>query len=166
MARFLAYIFGLAALLFLQEYVFSAINILGVVSIFAYVMIIIMLPLNFSRVWLLIIAFGIGYLMDTVMGSNGLNAICLVWIAFARGTVAELTMSRDVVMSGLVPSSYRAGAQGFIMYVLLMCFLFAVPYFLLEMMSFVGLWTTVIRIVASTVITSTLIYLFHLPFNK
>ncbi|MEG0655499.1 MAG: hypothetical protein RR465_00555 [Mucinivorans sp.] len=166
MARFLTYTIAFAILLFLQEYVFSAINIWGVVNIFAYVMIILILPLSVHRVWLMLLAFLIGYLMDTVMGSYGLNAICLVWLAFVRNVVGELTLGRDVVLAGLVPSAYRVGAQRFMSYLILMCLLFAIPYFLLEVMSFSGILITILRIVLSSVLTAMLIFVFNLPFNK
>lgn len=166
MTRFLTYSIGLLLLLFLQEYVLSAINILGLVNIFAYIMIIILLPLSVPRAWLLILGFCVGYIMDTMSGSGGLNAICVVWLAFVRPYVAELTLGRDVVLAGVIPSAYRVGASRFSTYAVVMCLLFALPYFLLEMMTFTGIWYTLIRVFVSSALTSILIFVLHLPFSR
>lgn len=166
MIRVLAYTIGFALLLFLQEYIFNAINVFGLVGIFAYIMIIIMLPLSVPRAWLLIVGFLIGYLVDTMSGSAGLNAICCVWLAFARPYAAEATLGRDMVLAGVIPSVYRVGATRFMTYVALMCLLFAAPYFTLEMMDLNGFGFVALRILGSTITTSILIFIFHLPFSR
>lgn len=166
MSRFLTYSIGFLLLLFLQEYVLSAINILGLVNIFAYITIIILLPLSVPRAWLLVLGFCVGYIMDTMSGAGGLNAICVVWLAFVRPMVADMTLGRDVVLAGVIPSAYRVGASRFLSYTALMCLLFVTPYFLLEMMTLNDVWYTVIRILISSALTTALIFVLHLPFNR
>lgn len=166
MIRVLAYLLGFALLLFFQEYIFNAINVFGVVDIFAYTMIILMLPLSMPRAWLLVVGFLAGYMVDIMIGSAGINAICCVWLAFVRLYVSELTLGRDVILAGVIPSVYRVGVSRFMTYVALMCLLFAVPYFLLEMLNLVSFWFVIFRIFASTIVTAAIIFIFHLPFSR
>lgn len=164
--RVLSYLAGFLVVLFLQEYLFSAINIWGVVNLFPYIMILLMLPLSVSRGWVLVLGCAMGWCVDLMGGMAGLNAICLTWLGFVRPYVGELTLGREVSLADVVPASKRVGTPRFLTYVAVMCLLFALPYFLLEMMSLSGLGITLLRTLVSTIATVVVIYLLQLPFNK
>lgn len=164
--RILGYTISFLGLLFLQEYLFSAINIWGVVGFFPYIMVLLMLPLSISRVWLLVLGFAMGWCVDLVGGMAGLNAICMTWLGFVRPYVGELTLGRDVSVADVLPMTKRVGVPRFMTYVAMMCLLFALPYFLLEMMTLTGIGVTLLRTLLSTLATVVVIYVFQLPFNK
>ena len=164
--RIVTYTLGFLFLLFLQEYLFAAINVWGVVSFFPYTMVLLLLPMSVARGWLVVLGFAMGWCVDLLGGMAGLNAICMTWLGFVRPYVAELTLGRDTTVADVVPLSKRVGGLRFITYAAAMCLLFAVPYFLLEMMTFAGFAATLLRLVLSTVATSAVVYLFQLPLNK
>lgn len=164
--RVLGYTLGFLGLLFLQEYLFSAINILGIVGFFPYILVLLLLPLSMSRAWLLVLGFVMGWCVDGMGGMAGLNAMCMTWLGFVRPYVVGFTLGRDVSVADVVPLAYRVGPSRFMTYSVVMCLLFAFPYFLLEMMTLVDIWFTLLRALASTVVTVVVVYLLQLPFNK
>lgn len=165
MPRFLQYLLGFAALILLQEFVLSPINLLSVVSVTIYIMVLILLPMEIKGAYILFVAAAMGLAVDMLQGTTTLAMMCMVWIGFLRQAVLNLTLGRDVVMAGGMPRSVRVGRGNFFRYVFVMCFLYATPYFLLEMMTMQDIWLTSIRIVASSTTTAALIYILHLPFS-
>lgn len=165
MGRFLIYTLGFVLLLFMQEFILSAINIYGLVNIFIYVMVLIFLPLSIKRVQLLLLGLVVGYLADLVFAGGGLNAVCCVWLAFVRPVVVNYTLGRDSTTFGVAPTAHRFGLGKFIVYLFTMCLLFAIPYFLLEMMTLTDILHTLLRILSSTIATAALIFVLHLSFS-
>lgn len=166
MKQFLTYVVMLIGLLFMQEFVFVRINAYGLVNVFAYIMFIFMLPLTISRGWLLIIGFALGWIVDLMSGTLGLNAMCVVWLAFVRPFVVNYTLGREAILIDVSSITTRFGALRMVGYVSVMCMLFAIPYFMLEVMSFDNILYTLLRIACSTVATTVLILILQLPFSR
>lgn len=164
--RFFQYIFGFAILILLQEFVLLDINLFGVMNIMIYLMVIIEIPMEIRGARLLFAGLAMGAVVDLFQGTEALSSICMVWVAFARPTVLNLTLGRDVVVGGGMPRSSRVGSGHFLRYVFLMSLLYSTPYFLLEIMTFEGILTTMLRIVLSSAATTALIYVLHLPLSR
>lgn len=152
-------------LILLQEFVFSKLNVWGLVNPYVYIMIIVMLPMEFRGVGVLLVGFFVGAVMDAVTGNMGLHTICCTWLAFARGPILEITAGREAVQGGGVPFSSRLGGLHFFSYITLMVVAFGVPFFALEVMSFNDFGFTVLRVVLSSAVSVGLIYFCQLPFG-
>lgn len=164
MQRFLEYLVSFLALILLQEFVFSKLNLLGLVNPYVYIMIIILLPMEFRGAWALVAGFTVGVIMDLVTGNMGLHTMCTTWLTFARPSVLEVTAGRDMVKGGGVPFSNKLGLPHFFSYVTLMVLLFSIPFFMLEVMSFHDFGYTLLRILFSSILNVGLIYFCQLPF--
>lgn len=166
MPRFFQYLLGFAVLVLLQEFVLASINVYGFVSITIYIMALLLLPMEITGAKIMFIAALMGATVDIFQGTAAIATMCFVWIGFVRHTVLNLTLGRDIVIGGGMPRSVRIGAGHFFRYIIVMCFMYAIPYFLLEMMSFENLTFTVIRTFVSAISTAVLIYVLHLPFSR
>jgi len=165
MQRTLEYILTFVILIFLQELVFDKVNFWGVVNPYVYIMFIIMLPMEMRGWTVLILGFLTGLTIDSLSGSGGLHAIVATWIAFARPTVLNFTAGRDTVQTGGVPTASLLGTSRFLAYTSIMTLLFAIPFFLLEVMSLENITITILHILSSSIATVIIIYFGHLPLD-
>lgn len=165
MLRFLQYIATLSILVILQEFVFDNINIAGLVNPYIYIMFIILLPFQIRGWILLMLGFASGAAIDIINGTIGLQTICATWLAFARPAIVNVFIGKDEVYDGGAPSASRLGTMRFLRYVVAMALLFNIPLFLLEDPD-AGALTLTARIVLSTMLSSFIIYILHLPLAR
>ena len=166
MQRILEYIVVFAVLVLLQEFAFDKINFWGVVNPYIYIMFIIMLPMELRGWLVLFLGFFTGTVIDLLSGSAGLHMIAATWMAFVRPTVLNFTAGRDAVQEGGIPTSSLIGAGKFLAYAGVMTLLFAIPFFLLEVMSIENIYMTLLRILLSSAATVIIVYFFQLPFDR
>lgn len=158
MVKTIEYIVTFVVLILLQVFIFDNINILGYVSPYIYILIIIMLPMQISTSVLMLIGFGTGAIMDLISGNAGLSVMVTTWIAFTRPFVLEIVCGRDTINEGGTPSIKTMGRSHFIVYISLMTLLYNTPYFLLENMTLTDISHTALRVVFSSIFTATVIY--------
>ena len=166
MQKILTYTLIFVALILLQEFAFDKINFWGLVNPYVYIMFIIMLPMETKGWMVLLFGFFTGIVIDALSGGGGLYAIATTWVAFVRPTALNFTAGRDAVQLGGVPASSQIGTAKFLAYSGGMTLLFAIPFFLLEVMSLENIGMTLLRIVASSAATVAIIYFLQLPFNR
>lgn len=150
-------------LLLLQEFVLSSINFSVFVSIYIYIMVVILLPLQMKPLRILLASSLFGLAVDFYSGTGALTAIVMTWIGFMRPYVAKLTLPSDIIVAGGIPYARRIGTRSFFKYTFVMSFLFVSLYSFLEIMSLENFGFTAIRVAASTVATTLLIYILQLP---
>lgn len=163
MMRLVQYGVTFLLLLVLQEFVFSHINLGGVVNPYIYIMFIILLPLDIAGWGLLLLGFGTGMAMDFLSGTAGLHTIVSTWLAFVRPTTVGLLLGKDETYQGGIPTSSRLGLGRFLRYLSVMVLLFNIPFFLLEDLGG-PVVPMVLRILLSSVFSIGIIYFLHLPF--
>nr|MBS0037895.1 hypothetical protein [Saprospiraceae bacterium] len=92
--RFVKYLIWAVGLLVFQIFIFKNINFgwgdFHYVHILIYPLLILILPINTSRVYLMIIAFVVGIILDLFYLSPGIHSAALVFMAFIRQPVLNL----------------------------------------------------------------------------
>tara|TARA_R110002124_G_scaffold265785_2_gene432667 strand:- start:421 stop:924 length:504 start_codon:yes stop_codon:yes gene_type:complete len=131
---------------------------------FVYIAIILLLPIETDRLYLLIIGFLVGLLVDFFSNTYGIHAAATVLIAYAR----PILLNYQIESKGLDRVGIGIRAQGlpaFVSYVLPLIFIHNCVLFLLEMNNVGMIFYSTIRIVASTVLTFIFILVLEL-FSK
>lgn len=163
MMRFLEYFATFSLLVILQEFVFDNINLGGLVTPYVYIMFIIMLPMNISGWFLLLLGFGTGAMVDFMSGTAGVQTIVATWLAFVRPTVVNMFLGKDMAYEGGIPTAGRVSNARFIRYIAVMVVLFNIPFFILEELS-TNVLIVALRIVLSSLFSVVIMYFLHLPF--
>ena len=135
-------------------------------TIYIYPLIIILLPLSYSKSSLLLIAFIIGLIIDYFYQSIGVHSSSLVLIAFMRPYILSLLEPRGGYRTDNSPSSNNSGLSWFLMYGSIILFIHLLTYFSVDAFSFVFLdkifINTIISFIASYLIIN--IYQFIIRF--
>lgn len=148
----------MVVLVLVQALVLNKVNILGYITPYLYIYIILKADVNESRNSVMLWAFLCGILVDVFSDSPGINAASSVFLAFVRPNVLSLFVSRDALEQG-VPSIKTIGIGAFTKYVAVSAllhhsFLVAVSYF-----SLTSVGEMILRVVLSSVLTVVFILL-------
>lgn len=126
-----------------------------------YPVIIILLPLKFSRNGLLIFGFVVGMVLDIFYNSIGIHAAAAVFTAFIRPYILQLIEPRGGYNVNISPTRFHLGFNWFLKYASILIFLHCFFYFSVEAFSFVYFK----EIVLSTLITFILSMIFILLYQ-
>jgi hypothetical protein len=84
MTKILRFIFFSIILLLVQILILDKLFLLGLPNIYIYFLILLLIPYKFNRVYLMLIAFGLGFFLDMFNSTPGLHSIAATFIAFIR----------------------------------------------------------------------------------
>ena len=166
MPKLLTYIITFLVLSVLQFFVISHLALSQYLSIYIYIMVIIIADMQIKGYALLLLAFSLGIVTDAVEGSAGLFTVTMTFMAFCRPQIIAYIASREISDNGGTPTSSRLGTGRFITYVATMVTLWAVPFFILETAGVANPMLTTLRIILNVVSTTVLIYFLQLPLNR
>ncbi len=158
MHKFLEYAVLFVTMVLLQVFLFSRIGISMYVHPLVYIAFILLLPMEISGGWLLMLAALLGVSVDFFMGTAGINTIAILFVAFCRPTALLLLVGKDEVKDGGVPNVNRLGLKKFLRYAGVLIFLHSVLFFMLETLSWRFFYVTLLRIVLSAGVTLLLVY--------
>jgi hypothetical protein len=150
--------------LFLQIFFMRNIVLFNYAFCFIYVAAVLLLPADIDRLYLLLIAFGIGFTVDVFSNTFGMHASATVLIAYLRPFLIHYQMKSK----GAERAEVGIRAQGlgsFLFYLFPLVLLHHSMLFFMEMNHFGMILYTLIRIGASTLFTTLLIILLEL-FSK
>ena len=131
---------------------------------FVYIAIILLLPVETDRLYLLYIGFLVGLLVDVFSNTYGIHAAATVLIAYSR----PLLINYQTKSKGLDRMDIGIRSQGFISfvgYIFPLIFIHSCVLFLLEMNNTDMILYSLLRIVATTFLTFSFILIFEL-FSK
>lgn len=166
MIRFVNNILFFAILLVLQTFVLSHFTVSQYLSLYIFIMVVIMASMQTQGWIMLILGFICGGVVDIIEGGGGLFAATTTWLAFVRPQILNWTAGREAMLSGGMPTSSKIGYKRFFTYVTMMVLLWTIPFFALEAAgSFSWVYTT-IRMLASSVGIIILIFFLQLPLNR
>ena len=152
------------ALVIMQVLVFDNIGFGNYIHPTIYVLFMLILPFDFSKVRLLI-----RMAVDIFSGTPGLNAAATVFLAFLRPYVIKLTTRQSDLEGKNCPTVSEMGLQWFSVYAILLLLLHNLVYFWLEAFSIkllgLILIETLLSSIASLLILLLTIYLFK-PIKK
>lgn len=145
------------ALLLAQVLIFNNIEIGGYIIPYIYILFIILLPFE-TPPWLtLFLAFILGLSVDIFSETLGMHAAATVFMAFLRPYILSYFAPRDGYESGSFPRVFYYGFPWFIKYASIMVLAHHFFFFYVEMFKFQDFFTTLLRVVLSTLFSSALI---------
>ncbi|MDE5686562.1 MAG: rod shape-determining protein MreD [Paramuribaculum sp.] len=144
-------------LLLVQVVVLNRICLFGMAVPFAFIYIILRLPLTMSKEWLFTVAFLIGLTVDVFSDTGGINTIGTLSIAALRRPILHLYFPREDELTDPFPSIHSLGMLTYFKYTLSITAIFCIIVFLLEDLSFFRFWHIVECILTSTILTTALL---------
>lgn len=126
---------------------------------FLYIACIILLPNETSLTWLLLIAFMTGVVVDTFYNTLGMHAAATVLMAYVRPLVVRSQIDLPGGESRIAFSLQELGVGAYFRYVFVMAFIHHSALFFIEASSLSLVVPTLIKIAASTLLTTVSIVL-------
>lgn len=154
-------------LILFQVLILDNINLGGYVNPYLYVYFILLLPFEIPGWLLLISSFLIGLGVDVFSGTLGMHAAASVIMAFFRPVIIRSIASGREYESGMQPSIRDLGFRWFFMYSMSLIFIHHFALFFIEVFSFHDFFSTLLRVIFSTLFTLLLViltqYFFYRP---
>lgn len=144
-------------LILVQIFILNNIQFSGYINPYLYIMFILLLPLNFPKWALLLLAFALGFTIDIFSNTLGLHIIATVAMAFARPTLLKIMLSKKELDTNSEPSIKENGTPWFFTYTLTLTIIHHMILFTLEVFRFNEYYKTIGRIVVSVIFTTLLI---------
>lgn len=151
----------------LQVIVLDHIQLSYFINPYLYVLFILLLPINMPRGVVLIIAMVTGLIVGAPTNTSGIHgAACLV-MAYLRPYILKLIAPREGYEADAKPTMREMGLNWFFSYAAIMVVIHHFVLFFLEVFRFTEFFTTIGRIILSSIFTLGLImlsvYLFYKP---
>ncbi len=163
MLRPIDYIILFIVTVLLQLLLFDNIEVTGLLSIFVYPLLVIVLPVSVAPGALLLLAALMGVTIDFFSGTAGLSTMSIVLMAFVRPAVLRF-MVGDATDSA--PVSGKIGSYRFLRYATVMLLVHNIAFFMLESLSLEHLPITLLRIAVCTVFSLAAVYFCQLPLTR
>lgn len=141
-------------LMLAQALVFNHVCLFGYAVPFVFVYVLAKLPLTLSREWLFTLGFAVGLTVDIFSDTLGMNALAATITVALRHPIIRLYVQRDEELPDTYPGIQSFGMYTFVKYVLTLSLLYCTLIFFIDSFSTFDLWRIVLRIIASTVLTS------------
>ena len=152
----LAPLFVLLQVLFLNN-----IQFVSYINPLVYLILIISLPKDTEKWFLIVYAFLLGILLDLFEGNIGLNSSSLVFIAFFKSYLHKVLIPKNLINEKNKLGLKNLGIQIFSIYALTLIFVHNSFLFLLENFSSLSI-LLLLEIILSTVVTFIIILIFQL----
>ncbi|PBQ31625.1 rod shape-determining protein MreD [Sphingobacteriaceae bacterium] len=127
-------------------------------------MVVIILPFETNKLLVLFLAFLLGVCIDYFYDSSGLHATACTVMGFSRYYVLKYISPRDGYDIGVKPTVEDMGLEWFLRYAGTLVFIHHFVLFYLEIFRFSEFFSTLLRVVLSSVGTLGLIYLIQFLF--
>jgi len=146
-------------LVLLQVLILNHVALGGYVNPYLYVLFVLWLPFATERWVLLLSAFLLGISVDIFSNTIGLNAAATVAMAFARPFVISAISTGTDFEAGSRPSMRGQGMRWYLTYIILLVLIHHVVLFYLEVFRFSEFFSTLLRVVLSSIFTIGLVIL-------
>lgn len=130
-----------------------------------YIAFVIMLPFETKPVWMVLLSALLGLTIDLMTGMGGLNVIATTATGFLRSAVVKATTGHNAIDDS-VPSLNRLPEKNFRLYVAAMVVLHSMIYFVMESLSWLHIFHTLLRVVVSDIVAILFIYYFVKLFTE
>src|SRR5680860_380656 len=141
---FIKYAIMFVSLVLIQVLILNHVQFSGFINPYAYVLFVLLLPLNSPRYVLLILGFLIGLTIDVFSNSLGVHAAATVFIAYIRPMVIGLISNREEDKNNY-PGLAQNKFGWFVYYVSVMVFMHHIVLFYLEVFTFSNFFETLYR---------------------
>jgi rod shape-determining protein MreD len=153
----LRYALRFVLLIAIQVLVLNNVELGGFINPFLYVLFLITLPIQTPRLLLLFVAFITGLTIDMFQNTMGMHASACLVLAFLRPGWLKTIAPRDGYDADAVPSIKKFGAQWFIVYSFVLVLFHNTILFYIEVFRFSEFFSTLIRVLLSSLVTMILI---------
>ena len=133
---------------------------------FIYVLFIIVLPFETPRWLLLLSAFVLGITVDLFYDTAGMHASAAVFMAYVRPGVLKLFSPRDGYEFGTQPTIQYLGVPWFLSYSGILILFHHLVLFYIEVFRFSEFFSTLIRVLVSSVFTLLLVIISQYLFQR
>jgi rod shape-determining protein MreD len=158
MIRVLAkYLLLFAVLILAQVLIFNNIEFSGFINPYIYVLFVLLLPFSTPKLVLLLSSFTLGLLIDLFMGTPGVHSSATLLMAFGRPSVMAMFSPREGYQTGTYPRLAQFGLEWFVKYTVALVLLHHFALFYLEVFTFHHFFSTFLRALLSSMLTSLLI---------
>jgi len=151
------YLFLFVILVLVQLLVFNNIELSSYINPYVYVLFVLLLPFDAPMIVLLLSSFLMGLAIDLFMGTPGVHSSATVLMAFARPGVLKIFSPREGYQSGTQPRLLEFGLEWFIKYTVILVLIHHFALFYLEVFTFQHFFSTFLRALYSTLLTSVII---------
>ncbi len=162
----LKYTGKLLLLVLFQVVILNQIRFSGYMTPYVYVAFILLLPLNFPKTGLLILAFILGIIMDSFSDSLGMHTSACLFMAFLKPTVINIVSGKREYGDDISPTIKNMGIRWVIFYTFLMVFLHHLFLFFIEIFSFREFFSTITRAFLSSLFSTLLLIIGYFIFEK
>lgn len=152
------------ALVLIQVLIMNKINFYGYLNPYVYLLFILLLPFETQGWLLLLLSFGMGITVDLFSGTLGLHAASSVFAGFMRPVIIKLVGEKPEYDITTQPKLQQMGLKWFGAYALLMVFAHQLFLNMLDVFSFDEFWQTLLRVIASSLLTFLFIMLLEYIF--
>lgn len=153
-------------LVFLQVLILNNIQLGGYINPYLYVLFILFLPLEIPNWFLLLLAFVLGLTIDMFSNTMGMHAAASVFMAFCRPHVLRIISPRDGYEPEKSPTLSNMGLNWFLAYSAILVVLHHLALFYIEVFRFSEFFSTLGRVLLSSVLTIALILISQYLFYK
>lgn len=150
----------------LQVLVINHVHLGSFITPFIYILVILLLPFNLERAWLLLIGFALGFAVDIFSGTLGTHAAACTLLAFLRPLILKIVLSTHEVNPKAEPNMNTLGIPNFLLYVSLMVLIFQFVYVFLEVFDFRDLLHSLLQIFCSSIVSILFIFAEQYLFNN
>ncbi|MCD6354353.1 MAG: rod shape-determining protein MreD [Prolixibacteraceae bacterium] len=147
--QIIKYFVMFVTLILIQVLVLNQVQFSGYVNPYLYILFILLLPLNTPRYSVLLLAFVLGLSIDIFSNSLGIHSAATVLIAFIRPFVIRSISNREEDRSDY-PGLRQNGFRWFLYYTAIMVIVHHTFLFYVEVFTFVNFWTTLSRVLLSS----------------
>jgi hypothetical protein len=148
----------------LQVIIVQNINLTSYIILLPYIMVIIILPFETNKMLVLFASFLLGVVIDYFYDSSGIHAAACTLMGFSRYYVLKYISPRDGYDAGVEPTVEEMGLEWFLRYAGTLVLIHHFALFFLEVFRFSEFFTTLLRVILSSIGTFGLIYLIQFLF--
>lgn len=160
------YIIWTVVLILFQSLVFNHIAFFSYINPFVYVLLIIMLPLNLSKQFVLVYSFLVGLSIDLFGDSAGLHAGASTLMGLTRGYLLNVVKPREGYENGDDITIFNLGFQNFLIYAGILISIHHFYLFFLEAFKWSLFFESFIKSILSSIVTILMIIIAQYLFMK
>jgi hypothetical protein len=139
-------------LLFLQIFILDELSIAMWLRPMLFPLIVVLLPMEWRKIWVMLSALAVGIIMDVSLGGAGLYTATLLPLSVMRRWILYVTTHRSIEAGDQTSLLSRMPLRQLMIYVAAMLLLHHTLFFILETLSFV----TPLRLIATIVFSMAL----------
>ena len=158
------YVLKFICIILLQVLVVDNIELSSYINPYIYISFILLLPITIKSWHVLFLAFICGAVVDALSSTPGLHISASVLLAFVRIHYLRFAITKEDIESRISPSMSKKGIVWFVFYCFNMTLVHHTFLFFLEIYGFYEFFSTLLRIILSTLVTVLMIVVGQLLF--